>query len=370
MIVNGVVFFTLGIKVANDSPRYLDYADKILNEGFFFDPHEFWYIGYVGFIMFFKLLALPLSWVVFTQYSLGLLAMIAIYFTMINLFENRPAAFTAALLFICFFELSLFNAYILGEANLISLITISFLFLSLWYKGKANPINLTLGILIILLATLTKPTGVSILAAILVYVIFKINQRIHGKSKKVAFMFILIVPFIFLINKMLTPFGFMNDYSRGELIFGMFQYPDNPNYDLLTIDRPDQLYFPDESYPAIVRLSLFIIQHPIYWIKLFLGKITLLFLHIRPFWSTWHNVFSLAFLLPVYYFFIAGFRSASLKIELKVFAITYILLHALSVGMLTDDWDGRFLLPVLPLIFLIASLKIGEQLMKKKVVIY
>lgn len=352
--------------MVDDSPRYLGYADNMLKQGFYFDPHEFWYIGYTGFIMLFKMLGLSLQWVVLTQYILSFIAVICIYMAALQLFNSHSSALIAALLYLGFFEICLYSAYILCEANLVSLTTISLYFITLWHKGKSNIWNILLGSIVILLASLTKPTGVAIITALLVWVVFKANQKISSKSLKMAIVSILLIPFLFLINKMLTPFGFMNDYSRGELIFGMFQYPNSPHYDLLTIDKPSPMYFPDESYPAILRLSLFILHHPIYWLKLFFGKITLLFLHIRPFWSIGHNLFSLAFLLPTYYFFIKSIREEKIISEVKVFVLAFITFHALSVGMLTDDWDGRFLIPVLPIIFLFASSKMKDIIFKAK----
>jgi len=154
---------------------------------------------------------------------------------------------------------------------------------------------------------------------------------------------------------MLTTYGFMNDYQRGELIFGMFQYPNSPYYDILTINRPDNLYYPEESYPPLIRLILFIVHHPIYWLKLIFGKLFLFFLHVRPFWASWHNIYSILFLVPVYAFFFKGLFFGKATWKIKLFSMVLIGFHALSVGMLTDDWDGRFLLPVLPLFFLIAG---------------
>lgn len=39
-----------GIKVVKDSARYLEYASHLEN-GFYFDPHNFWYIGYPLYIL-------------------------------------------------------------------------------------------------------------------------------------------------------------------------------------------------------------------------------------------------------------------------------------------------------------------------------
>src|SRR5690242_807997 len=52
--INGYFFYRYGVKIVNDSTRYLNYAELIRREGIFFQSHNFWYVGYVVFIVFAK----------------------------------------------------------------------------------------------------------------------------------------------------------------------------------------------------------------------------------------------------------------------------------------------------------------------------
>jgi hypothetical protein len=355
-LLNALLFWKLGIRIVDDSPRYLQYANNIIEKGFYFDPHEFWYFTYTAFIIAIRSLHDSIAAVIIAQYILSLLGMISLYHAASRLYASKGSGFVAAVLYIGFFEISIYNSYILCESLYISLTAISLNILVYYYK-KTYPLwTLVLGPLILLATVFAKPTGMGLLAGVLAVSLYGLLRNIPKLHWRIATSICIALPFLLLVNKMLTPFGFMNDYQRGELIFGMFHYPDSPHYTLLTIERPDPLYFPDTSLPPLIRLILFILNHPIYWIQLFLGKVFLLFSHIRPFWATWHNLYSLLFLIPVYAAVVFNLFGEK-DIKLKIFVLIFIGFHALSVGMLTDDWDGRFLLPVLPLIFLLVNVK-------------
>ena len=51
---------------------------------------------------------------------------------------------------------------------------------------------------------------------------------------------------------------------------------------------------------------------------------------------------------------------------LKPFFFTYILAQGFTVMLTTENWDGRFLIPVLPFVFILASMDISKFLSKLK----
>ncbi|MCL6261219.1 hypothetical protein M3O96_19110 [Aquiflexum sp. TKW24L] len=51
LLVNGLWFWKMGIMTDDDTWGYLQYANEIKENGLFFKPHLFWYIGYVLFIL-------------------------------------------------------------------------------------------------------------------------------------------------------------------------------------------------------------------------------------------------------------------------------------------------------------------------------
>jgi len=55
LLINGFLFQKYGVKVVTDTHRYVEYASN-LQSGFYFDPHNFWYIGYSLYILLIQLL--------------------------------------------------------------------------------------------------------------------------------------------------------------------------------------------------------------------------------------------------------------------------------------------------------------------------
>jgi hypothetical protein len=48
--------------------------------------------------------------------------------------------------------------------------------------------------------------------------------------------------------------------------------------------------------------------------------------------------------------------SKKISLPIKTFALTFLLLNTLIMGFAVEDWDGRFLLPLLPMIFIFSTL--------------
>ena len=65
-------------------------------------------------------------------------------------------------------------------------------------------------------------------------------------------------------------------------------------------------------------------------------------------------------LYPSYLFSIITVRRYKIEQSAKVFISTFILSQAAVVALYMEDWDGRFLLPVIPFVFLLASPQISS----------
>jgi hypothetical protein len=63
----------------------------------------------------------------------------------------------------------------------------------------------------------------------------------------------------------------------------------------------------------------------------------------------------------MYFLAIKGFRLMN-NHELKIFIGTFLGLQILMVSLTSENWDGRFLLPVLPVVFILSSFGISGYL--------
>lgn len=360
LIVNFLLCARLGVKIVNDSARYLEYAD-LLKDGFFFDPHNFWYISYVLFIYCVKLFSPDNGAVIVAQCIVSLISVFALYQASFNVFKNQKSSFITTLLYIGFVEIAAWNFYIIPESFFVSIVCIALYFITIPNPGNTAR---ALKIVLIIIAFFCKPTGISILVA---YIIYAISVD-HDSSKKYRLIIpvcIVVVISYFLLNRMLHTFILIENYQKGEIVYGITTLPDHPDYVQLIVHPPDNLYIPDVHRSPLARLFLFVTHNPVFFAKIFLAKVFYNLVNIRPYWSLWHNIFSVSFLCLFYYFFIRGLTFLPGQ-PLKLFVSTYILLNVIILGFTTVDWDGRFLIPLLPFVLLVGGYGFNAFLWNKR----
>ena len=76
----------------------------------------------------------------------------------------------------------------------------------------------------------------------------------------------------------------------------------------------------------------------------------------RPYYSTFHNWLLRVYFYPLYFFAIVGI--VSLKKHNRYFAVYTVgvlLTFTFSVMVTCDDWNNRFLMPIIPLVILLAA---------------
>ena len=354
LLVNGLNFHKYGIKIVNDSPRYIEYATK-LHKGFYFDPHNFWYIGYASYIYVFQLFDSNFLTIIISQYLLQLVAVIALYYTSFNIWKNELSAFITSCFFVLFIDIALWNSYILAESVFASSTCITLYCFSLLYRGSRSTLLYVLTGTLLLFTILIKPTGAALLGASLL--VFSIDpvKRIKGYYPRAIIGILIGLIFLVAVNRMLRTYGIMENYQKGEIIYAITTLPERPEYTLMVITPPENLYIPDPDLPPILKVIIFFYHHPIYWTQLFLAKLFFFVAHVRPYWSFWHNLYSVSSLILAYFLFTLAITSNKQHHKPVIFALAYVALHILSVCITSEDWDGRFLIPVLPVIFLFSG---------------
>lgn len=360
LFINAVLLHKNGLKVVADSHRYLEYAAN-LRDGFYFDPHNFWYFGYVLFIYCCTSVSDSLVLVITFQYCLSFLAVFALYKASKNIFNKNSSALISALLFLLFAEISAWNSYLLAESVYISFVCFSAFFLTeVLLKKNRSFAAVTMLILTLIICSLMKPTGIAVVGSVVTCIIIQF-LRSGKKILAIPVSACVIFAFFLLVNRVLTTFHIIENYQLGEIIYGVTTLDDNVSGSL-RLSPPENLSVPGTDIAPVLRILVFAIDHPVYWSKLFLAKAFYLLIHVRPYWSTIHNIFSLGFLLPVYYFFFQAFRSKKMKSPLVIFVVSFLLIQIFSVCLTSEDWDGRFLMPMLPVIFIFSGHGLSERI--------
>ena len=322
IVINAALFYKDGVMVVTDSARYIDYANNLHN-GFYFDPHNFWYIGYSLYILVIQLLHGDILWIVMGQYLLSLLSVISLYHASLQIWNNKWSALCTAICYLLFIDISSWNAYVLTESLYTSFTCFSLFCLARSMNEKVNTGFILITAITILFTIFIKPTGIALAGAVLCVLIFKLIKLF---SNRIIIFFLLVVIgccFLYLVNQRLSTYLIMENYQLGEVIYGVTTLSDRPEVKKLILTPPENIYHPAVSLPPLVKIISFIFHHPLYWLRLFLAKAYYLLLHIRPFWSVSHNLLSLVILIPSYWFCIKTFFTEKSKGIIILFSVVY-----------------------------------------------
>lgn len=301
--------------------------------------------------------------VVLVQYLLSYLALISLYKSSIRLFNLPWAALITGLYFLGFYMIQFWNLFLYAESLLISMTCFSLYYLIKWDKHVLRKWETPIMVLVIGLTFFTKPTGVAILAAMTAVLMKTIWEKIEMQKIKVVFTSLVLVSGLVLLNQMLSTFGFVNDYLSGEIVYNISNVSDQDYAKYLIMEKPDDLWLPNENHPTLIRFASLILFNPYYSIKLIGTKLFYFLFYVRPYYSWIHNMMALAVLVPMYVFFVKEIIQGEISVNLKLFASVYLLVSISSTVLLTVDWHSRFLMPVLPLIFLIGGMGISRLVM-------
>ncbi|WP_420317196.1 glycosyltransferase family 39 protein [Ekhidna sp.] len=310
----------------NDSPRYLNYADNLTSQGIYFDPLNFWYISYVFFVYLSQLIENNHWIIILNQYVLGYLATLAIFLTTKRLTNSLLAATLAATVFIVFPDNLNWHSYVLTESFYCSILSITFYMLVKTYQERGLSSYIMTGLLLVV-CFFVKPTSPALFIALSFPFVWKWLNKPPHQILKFASLMVIGTLFLFLANKMISSHQVMLIYENGDIIFAMHEFPSHPHHDWMTVDIPEDLVKSSPDQPLIQQMAGFVISNPVYFAKLFFGKMIMFVTHIRTYWSWSHNVAMIVILWPLYFFGLRAIRKRLVSNYLGTFSIVYFIIH-------------------------------------------
>lgn len=352
-----------GVKTMNDSPRYLTYAEN-LSGGLYFDPLNFWYISYVFFVAFVKLFSESNTILIVSQYVLGYFAVLALFAAVKELTSNIKIAFLGAIVFTFFPDNLMWHSYVLTESFYCSILSITFYLLikttkeqKIWVYGLAG--------LFILLSFFSKPTSPAMLIALAFPFVWKWLKEPPWRGLKFTSIVVAGIILLVLANKMISSHRVMLIYENGDIIFAMHEFPTHPHHDWMTVEVPEDLYKPSVDQSLLQQMGMFVVSNPLYFMKLFFGKMVMYVTHIRTYWSWSHNLVVIATLWPLYFLSIRAIRKKLVSGYLATSSLVYFVTHTLVISGTWADWDGRFFVPIVPVVVVIGSIGLADVLKEK-----
>jgi hypothetical protein len=343
-----------GPHIANDSIRYYEYAQDIASRGYFAPGHNRRYLLYLLYESVFIRLRLGQWGIVIGQLVVAALAAWALYQTTVRLTPGggRGAAALATVLFILWPETQQFNAYLLTES----------LFLNLSVLALAAFVRLRRGLLrdwallvvMLLLCALVRPNGFVVgLAAALAGLL-----TLAWRPQKQVFWLVLaglaaLSPVLWrLLNYQLAPYTLIETYQRGDLMFLVETWAVHPS-------RP--LDLPPMGWSPVGKLGYFYLHNPVVGLRLLFGKLFVFASGLKPHYSLLHKAIAVAVLWPCYWLAGRGARRRELWRPGRLFLILVPVLQAAIIMLTVDDYDVRFLAPVLPFLFVLAALEVTSS---------
>lgn len=333
--------FTGGYKLGNDSSRYINSAYNLIL-GILPEGKANSYFSYNLFLAFCFYIKIGLMGSVILQIILTGIAGYCLYKIAQELYSTNVGRLTL-LIFLLFPHIQLRNFYILTESLYISLAIIGIFFIS-----RDDSKKIIFGSLILIFTSFIRPNSI-----ILIFIIFvKIFYMIYKLEKKyflyisILISTILLLPIFYFIENLLQNENILKYLIKGTVIQEYDGIRVNP-----LVSNLDKNF--DNIY---LQLIYILFSNPIYFIEIIYVKLYWALLRYRPYYSDLHNYFIFITTIPIYIFFLFGlFAKVNKNQFLKTLTLLFISLNLIVIIFTFVDWSGRFILPILPFIFIYSS---------------
>jgi len=341
---NMLLLAVIGISDGGDSGRYYDSASALL-DGELPRGKARSYLGYSLFVTPFVALGLGKVAIALAQIALSAIAAVCLYLIGERFFSARIGA-TAALLYVLYPDIQYWNLIIYAESVFTSMLVIS---MWLVLRAHGGP-SLALALCAVAFTCTVRPHGVGFALAAGVYGLYLLWLRKKRKAMLVVAIGAIICAPIYwkLLEVMVGHERVLDTYLSGEVIWGYAGNALDPPADV----RESRTQF---DHPVSAVLG-FVAEQPGYFLSLMSLKLFYLYAHVRPYFSDLHNLLSIVYLVPAYLFAMVGLpvsdnRQRPVRVLLSS---TFLFLSGIS-ALTFVDWDGRFLIPILSVVFLYAA---------------
>jgi len=333
-----------GVQLGCDSYRYLGGADNILQHQPLVDKQND-YPGYVFLIAGIKYAGLSLYFLVAIQLLLAIIAAIALYHLVKHITGNIASGLIAAGFYLINPFIAQWHAYVFTESLYSSMLVIL-----AWSVNMAIiKCNLKYYLLYLLVGVVTasiRPNGW--IAVPVSFILLIIYSKINLKVKLGGAVIVLIIFFFGFMNLAVFKNAFKSDeisktLIKGEIIWG---------YHELHLNMHQGNYSENMSLTECVS---YVVIHPLLFMKLAALRVGCELLPIyRPWLSIAFILRFLLWMLPAYILAVAGSISYR-RVKASAIILVLFLTHIFIIAVSFSDREFRFLVYLLPLIYVMAG---------------
>lgn len=339
-----------GIRFSGDSYRYIEGGEKLL-KGISLDRTQRGYRGYIAIVAMCLGSGIKLPGLVVLQ----VLASIGTLFCVMWLarrISGKSAAYLAGAMFALNLDAAVWETFVMTETVYAAAVA-SIACLLVMANEKRKVWLYCLVFAVVILLAFLRPTGWILPPAALLFWITASGWKIWQRS--LAALCVVVLFFTAAFGMSGAKSGIEGQGPVAKLYGGEVVWQE----DLWRVDMPEA---PEDKTSFTVAIK-YIVRHPVACSWLAAKRVGVMFLKVRPGYSTAHNLFLLAIYLPLFILTLAG-AILSRKTNETMAVISLILAHGLVVALTFNDNDGRFTVHITPLLAIMAAVALNAVLPK------
>jgi hypothetical protein len=330
-------YLYLGVFFGLESIKYIDEASYFLEEHRFSQFRYLFYCTTIFVIATAKVLNIGLYGALAIIMLINLASYLELFKALKRFFSHRFPAFLVVTLMLSFWPFQSWSLFLYTECLFYSMV-IFFLSHLLLFRGL-TPAFILKGCVLVLLLMISRPLGILFGLPFLAFIFFKLNkkQRLYFIMAGVLFLALLnfVVQIVFTttsdwnMTRALTEDSIICDMPRADAR-GQLDLTQHPNqfYQLL--------YYVTHNFEHFAGLALIRLRY--------------FFLLVRDYYSSFHNLYLIAYLVLFYGSIVLGIKrlKESFSRSLGWFLLLTVLLFAAAIALQCDDYHNRFFLTLTP----------------------
>jgi hypothetical protein len=339
-----------GITTDMEGQVYINVANYWLQHGHFEAPKSLFYsvptlllafcirtgLGYAGFVV--------------IQILVNGLATAALYRLARHWWGSERVGVLAALLFIAFIPLQIWNTYLYTESLFISLTVIySSWLLRCRMRWGLLPI-VALGLLVL---TLTRPSGILWVVPSFVYVLNRLVIGRYALARQLGIALLALAATLWFVN-------FVYRTGKGDLDL-MKPYVEEHIICFMPAEKPATGLRLRTSGQPLADLGYYIRHNPGHFAQLFLHRLWAFVNLARPYYSGMHNLLLYLIMVPLYALALRGLLRPPRPCGARLYVCVLLAVYAVAIALQCDDYHSRFIMVLLPYVMVLAAVGLGKK---------
>ena len=341
LVILLLLYDSFGFNTLQEGDKYLSRANYLANGDFINSTqYQTFYISYVMYLATFVFLKLPINFIFLSTYLISLFAYYKFYQLVAALINKQTAKLWLVLM--CLSPLIQYWKFNIFSETFFIAVSLLLVYVCLFPQLKHRIVKI---ILMSIVTIFSRPSGIFTVICVVLFMLYK--NKVLTKKQILCFgSIILLILFVGILFFFQLPYHDFSKYiSNGSIYYGF------PNW-----TSPE---LPPGNY-TLFNCYQFILEHKDLktLVGLFIQKFNSFFVTTRPYYSNFHNYINQSHQLLYPFAVLSIFISYKKQIDIFEFLLMFlcvILLNALMITMIFNEWSERHTLHVFPYIILLAS---------------